>query len=376
MLKRVFRLAVVMVVGAMSVSGVANATSAGGKCSKAGVTQKTNDITYTCKKLRKKLVWVQTTASGTSATTTTSAPANANAALWQKYSWTIPASAAEVIDAATISFNSYVTTKRSPSGSVTVIAQAGVDATFIDWVTRTSDLVAKSFSYPAMSRQFIDIIATDRDWFKLTMESNGFSTREVSSRLVAFDSGSPANGGLTANQFNWGVILKNNSMVLKKAEVMQLGSHEFFHAVQAGNAGRDNDPDGTFVPNWFWEGPAMFVGLQTANNLGLVDYATVGQKVGRDRLNSRADVSVATRKLLLSQVIANDPKTIDPYGVGQIATEFLVAKIGVEKMIKIYEEIKTVKSFSSAFKSATGVELADFYTMFEEVRAILGATRG
>lgn len=374
-MKKVFRFAVVMVVGLMSVSGVANATSAGGKCSKAGVTRKNSGTTYTCKKLRKKLVWVQTTATSTN-TTTTSAPAEADTSLWAKYSWTKPASAAEVIDAATISFNSYVTTKRSPSGSVKVIAQAGVDATFIDWVTRTSDLVAKSFSYPALSRQFIDIIATDRDWFKLTMESNGFSTREVSSRLAAFDSGSPANGGLTANQFNWGVILKNNSMVVKKAEVMQLGGHEFFHAVQAGNAGRDNDPDGAFVPNWFWEGPAMFVGLQTANNLGLVDYATVGQKVGRDRLNSRADVSIATRKLLLSQVIANDPKIIDPYGVGQIATEFLVAKIGVEKMIKIYDEIKTVKSFSSAFKSATGVELDDFYTMFEEVRATLGATRG
>lgn len=375
-MKKVFRLAVVMVVGSMSVSGVANAASAGGKCSKAGVTQKTSGVTYACKKSGSKLTWVKTKATGANATTTTSAPANANAALWQKYSWTIPASAAEVIDAATISFNSYVTTKRSPSGSVKVIAQAGVDATFIDWVTRTSDLVAKSFSYPALSRQFIDIIATDRAWFKTTMESNGFSTGEVSSRLAAFDSGSPANGGLTANQFNWGVILKNNAMVVNKSGMMQLGGHEFFHAVQAGNAGRDNDPDGTFVPNWFWEGPAMFVGLQTANNLGLVDYATVGQKVGRDRLNSSADISVATRKLLLSQVIANDSKTIDPYGVGQIATEFLVAKIGVEKMIKIYEEIKTVKSFSSAFKSATGVELADFYTMFEEVRATLGATRG
>ena len=375
-MKKVLNLVIAIVVGFMSMSGVANATSVGEKCSKVGVTRKSSGTTYTCKKLRKKLVWVQTTATSTNSTTTTSAPAKADATLWTKYSWTKPASAAEVIDAATISFNSYVTTKRSPSGSVKVIAQAGVDATFIDWITKTSDLVAKSFSYPALSRQFIDIIATDRAWFKTTMESNGFSTGEVANRLAAFDSGSPANGGLTANQFNWGVILKNNSMVVKKAEVMHLGGHEFFHAVQAGNAGRDNDPDGAFIPNWFWEGPAMFVGLQTANNLGLVDYATVGQKVGRDRLNSRADVNVATRKLLLSQVIANDPKTIDPYGVGQIATEFLVAKIGVEKMIKIYEEIKTVTSFSNAFKSATGVELADFYSMFEEVRATLGATRG
>ena len=375
-MKKVLNLVIVIVVGFMSMSGVANATSVGEKCSKVGVTRKSSGTTYTCKKLRKKLVWVQTTATSTNSTTTTSAPAKADATLWTKYSWTKPASAAEVIDAATISFTSYVSTKRSPSGSVKVIAQAGVDATFVDWITKTSDLVAKSFSYPALSRQFIDIIATDRAWFKSTMESNGFSTGEVANRLAAFDSGSPANGGLTANQFNWGVILKNNAMVVNKSGMMQLGAHEFFHAVQAGIAGRDNDPDGTFVPNWFWEGPAMFVGLQTANNLGLVDYATVGQKVGRDRFNSSADISVATRKLLLSQVIANDSKTIDPYGVGQIATEFLVAKIGVEKMIKIYEEIKTVTSFSNAFKSATGVELADFYAMFEEVRATLGATRG
>lgn len=375
MVKKVLHLLIAIAVGLMSVSGVANATPAGGKCSKAGVTRKNSGTTYTCKKFRKKLVWVQTTATSTN-TTTTSAPAKPDTTLWAKYSWTKPVSAAEVIDAATISFTSYVSIKRSPSGSVKVIAQEGVDATFIDWVTRTSDLVAKSFSYPALSKQFIDIIATDRAWFKSTMESNGFSTGEVSSRLAAFDSGSPANGGLTANQFNWGVILKNNAMVVNKSGMMQLGSHEFFHAVQAGNAGRDNDPDGAFVPNWFWEGPAMFVGLQTANNLGLLDYASVGQKVGRDQLNSSADVSIATRKLLLSQVIANDPKIIDPYGVGQIATEFLVAKIGVEKMIKIYEEIKTLKSFPSAFESATGVELADFYAMFEEVRATLGAARG
>ena len=375
MVKKVLHLLIAIAVGLMSVSGVANATPAGGKCSKAGVTRKNSGTTYTCKKFRKKLVWVQTTATSTN-TTTTSAPAKPDTTLWAKYNWTKPVSAAEVIDAATISFTSYVSIKRSPSGSVKVIAQEGVDATFIDWVTRTSDLVAKSFSYPALSKQFIDIIATDRAWFKSTMESNGFSTGEVSSRLAAFDSGSPANGGRTANQFNWGVILKNNAMVVNKSGMMQLGGHEFFHAVQAGNAERDNDPDGAFVPNWFWEGPAMFVGLQTANNLGLLDYASVGQKVGRDRLNSSADVSIATRKLLLSQVIANDPKIIDPYGIGQIATEFLVAKIGVEKMIKIYEDIETLKSFSSAFKSATGVELADFYAMFEEVRATLGAARG
>jgi hypothetical protein len=32
----------------------------------------------------------------------------------------------------------------------------------------------------------------------------------------------------------------------------------------------------------------------------------------------------------------------------------------------------TGKNFADAFKDATGVELADFYAMFEEVRGTLG----
>jgi hypothetical protein len=35
----------------------------------------------------------------------------------------------------------------------------------------------------------------------------------------------------------------------------------------------------------------------------------------------------------------------------------------------------TGKSFSVAFKDATGIELADFYSMFEEVRRELGIPR-
>ena len=54
-----------------------------------------------------------------------------------------------------------------------------------------------------------------------------------------------------------------------------------------------------------------------------------------------------------------------------IATEFLVANIGMYNFIKIYKEFKR-KEFPDAFFSTTGIELADFYQMFEEVRSTLG----
>jgi len=80
------------------------------------------------------------------------------------------------------------------------------------------------------------------------------------------------------------------------------------------------------------------------------------------------------RSLKLSEVTKNDGSA-DPYGIGAIATEFLVANVGMEKFMDIYSNLGKNMKFTDAFKSATGVELADFYTMFEEVRADLGTPR-
>ncbi|MDB0052106.1 hypothetical protein N9F57_04410, partial [Gammaproteobacteria bacterium] len=60
--------------------------------------------------------------------------------------------------------------------------------------------------------------------------------------------------------------------------------------------------------------------------------------------------------------------TSDPYAIGSVATEFLVANVGTYNFIKIYKELKN-KEFPDAFFSATGIELEDFYQMFEEVRS-------
>jgi hypothetical protein len=41
-------------------------------------------------------------------------------------------------------------------------------------------------------------------------------------------------------------------------------------------------------------------------------------------------------------------------------------------MVDVFSQLGTGKSFPVAFKDATGIELVDFYSMFEEVRGTLG----
>jgi hypothetical protein len=73
-------------------------------------------------------------------------------------------------------------------------------------------------------------------------------------------------------------------------------------------------------------------------------------------------------------VTKNDGSS-DPYGIGAIATEFLVANVGMEKFMNVYNNLGKNIKFPDAFKSATGVDLADFYAMFEEIRSTLGTPK-
>jgi hypothetical protein len=111
------------------------------------------------------------------------------------------------------------------------------------------------------------------------------------------------------------------------------------------------------------------VGTQTAASLGFNSYSDA-----RTWMLQRT-TGPGTRVLKLSEVTENDGK-MDPYGIGSIATEFLVSRVGMKKFVAVYREIGAGKSFSKAFNDATGVSLNDFYLMFEDSRAVLGAPRG
>ena len=358
------------------------AIKSGGACSKAGIKSKSSSKTYTCIKSGKKLVWDKgvanaasnptTTATTVAATTTT--VSSRYTALWEKYSWVPPTSSSSVASAATDKFKGYVAVTRTNDTVIKIAAQDGADQTLVGWVKDGANLVAKAFDYPKLSKPFLEVIAFDRAWLEKTYIDNGYSADEAKNdRGRAFAEGAPAFGGSTTNTYNMGVITRNNSLVTDKLGTMQMPGHEFFHAVQERISSGVPSPDGLGIaPQWFWEGPATFIGLQTASYLGWADYTAEGREFAVARSNAPS-----TKSHLLSEATKNTgaPDAIDPYGIGAIATELLVANVGIEKFMEVYKNLGKKKKFADAFKTATGVELTDFYTMFEEVRPVLGIAR-
>ncbi len=371
------------------------ATKAGTTCSKAGLTSTVGQIKYTCVKSGKKLVWDKgikvvlpkptptpsatptptptatptptPTPSATPTPTPSATPTKTFNSLWEKYGLTKPTTADTVIKAATTEFKSYTANIRNTQ-EVKVVAQTGVDQQLINWVQDGATFVAQRFVYPKMSRTFVDVIAIDATWLQDTYLKEGYTASQAKDRLGGFNAGAPAFGGSYSNTWNYTTIQKSNAMVNDKVGMTQTPGHEFFHAIQETLAGPVANGTGSNVPNWFWEGPAMFVGTQTSNALGFADYVALSRPSMTARYQNGNAIN---RTSSLSDIKANDGIT-DPYAIGFAASEFLVSQVGVEKMLNVYGALGQGKNFADAFKQGTGIDLADFYSLFEEVRATLG----
>ena len=351
---------------------------AGSTCSKAGATTKVGEFKFTCIKSGKKLLWDKgvkivlapatlPSAKPTPSPTPSPTPEKTFSSVWEKYDLTRPTSADSVIKAATDNFKNYTSVVRN-SQEVKVDAQSGVDPQLVTWVQGGATFVAQHFTYPKLSRTFVDVIAIDSTWLQDTYTKEGYSADQVRDRLGGFNAGAPAFGGSYSNTWNYSAIQKSNAMVNNKAGMAQTPGHEFFHAIQEILAGRISNETGSNVPNWFWEGPAMFIGQETSGTLGYADYVTVSRPSMLSRYQNSNPVN---RTSTLSEIKANNQVT-DPYAIGFAATEFLVSQVGVEKMLNVYASLGKGLNFSDAFKQGTSIELTDFYSMFEEVRGTLG----
>jgi len=378
------------------------AVKAGATCTKAGTTSTVKGIKYTCVKSGKKLVWNKgvkvvvpatptptptvtatptptpsptptVTPTATPTPTPTPTPTKTFNSLWEKYDLTKPTTAAEVIKKATDNFKSYTSVIRNPNQEVKFYAQPGVDETLINWVKEGSLYVARRFEYPALPSTFSSIIAIDKTWLEATYLAAGFPANKAKGQAEGFCGGAPACGSADSNLWNYSVIQKSNSLVNNKVGLAQTPGHEFFHAIH-GILAKDARADvaGTNIPNWYIEGPAMFVGLQTSGVLGFADYSTLGRPSMTDRFKYGKGTNLTST---LSEFKANDG-VVDPYAIGFAATEFLVSQVGIEKMIGVYEALGEDMSFEEAFQQGTGIELVDFYSMFEEIREIIGFAKG
>ena len=139
-------------------------------------------------------------------------------------------------------------------------------------------------------------------------------------------------------------------------------AHELFHTVQyalggpsiAGASGNQEMK----IPRWLNEGSANFFGFYVVEKLGFGTY-----KEGRvSQLDSSLDYKTPI------QLSEYSFSSLNPYGIGQGASEYLIASIGFEKFLNIWKFTNSESSFTLGFKKATGIDVEDFYAKFEAAR--------
>ena len=124
-------------------------------------------------------------------------------------------------------------------------------------------------------------------------------------------------------------------------------------------------------PVWFIEGTAEFVGYSVGvlsqnasywnGRAAMLSYSPPGPSTNR---NSISDYEIRV-------CCGNDTPTY-PYNIGLVASEYIIASVGFQKLLDIFTDYGTTKNFEKSFESVTGISKAVFYEKFDQVRTKVG----
>ena len=247
-----------------------------------------------------------------------------------------------------------------PSSSYTLTVDPLITASDREWITKMLDYTNGAFSDVLQGRVKI-FLGTNHDWSASTLRSAG---------TWVGDPGSPypcSNGindaycaGTDIALLIYSDIYKPNSTYRWDVGRRSTPAHELFHNVQFALGGRNVGPnEPTHIPRWLMEGSANYFGFYVADRLGFDQYQT-----GR---NQQVNTNPAYKTIV--PLVQYDNFTSNPYGIGQAASEYLIASVGFEKFLNIWKFTKSESSFTEGFKKATGITIEDFYSKFETARS-------
>ena len=139
--------------------------------------------------------------------------------------------------------------------------------------------------------------------------------------------------------------------------------HELFHIVQdtldEGPGGQVLPPGNPlYRPVWLTEGSAQFMGEAIVAYRGYQPYwgnhftASASDAAAEDFILSRHESFVGSN---------------DPYNYGSLATEYIVASVGIEPLMNIWKLAGQGASFEDAFEEALGISVQDFYAAYDDM---------
>ena len=343
-------------------------------CQKQGQIRVDKGLTYQCKAVRGKLIWskgkkskevvspITEIGSQNTVTPTPTASPTPTTTKTSFVPWSSKFEAELLIQRALTATADYFGEVR-PDSTYELIIDPKITATDREWITRDLDYSYGAFRRFEQERMRV-ILGTSHEWSRATALSQGLWIGDPASPF-------PCSQGL-----NDAYCAHKNAVLLIFSDIYGKGwswdvgrrstpAHEVFHVIQFALWGNYGPDDARYIPAWLKEGSANFFGLYVGNRFIPNSYQ-LGRNQGT-RFNSSYRVVVPLKEYQRYDGIRNGIP-LDPYGIGQAATEYIIASAGFESLLNIFAFTKSEGSFEKGFLKATGITLTDFYEKFEEAR--------
>lgn len=161
-----------------------------------------------------------------------------------------------------------------------------------------------------------------------------------------------------------GPVFKGPNGIANKSRLWPAVAHEAFHLVQydlAGSKARrccNQDRVSVIGPTWLMEGSADYASHRfAAEYLGRQFESRIASAAKASRSFAGSLKDLETGKRLYRQR--------NGYDIGAYATHLLVERAGPRSVSSFYGALRRTSNWKSAFKSAFGVSVDDFYAEFD-----------
>jgi hypothetical protein len=265
----------------------------------------------------------------------------------------------ELVSAALLSVKSFMDSA-SKSKPVKLAFENTIPEVERVWITKLVNTTMASLPFQAGQEPVVIVGSTDA-FIQTTIKQNGLSGNDPTwwcgseTTYERYCAGSFWAAMNYKDSIEKGYAIRDTG---KRAVV----AHEIYHvwhkSIDGSPLNNNRDPRSAGAePLWFREGMANFMGFAIAHHDGATTYAA-----GRA---NQVDPYMRSSSVPLREHIGSE---INPYGIGQAASEYLVASIGVDRVLDMYRKLGSGKSFAVAFEESSGFPLNDFYSKFEAAR--------
>jgi hypothetical protein len=381
------RLMAIVISLSLAQAPVMASVKAGSPCTKQGAKQNSGGKSFTCIKQGKKLVWNKGVALKKSAAPVVAQPQplpspsaspsgmsteipdplpSATATKISFVPWSIAFNTEDMTQIALSKTSEYLGVVK-PSNAYTLTIDPAITPSDREWITRMLDYTNGAFSNVLQGRVKV-FLGTTHQWSANAMRSAGSWVGDPQSPLPCSDGSRDAYcAGPEVVLLTYSDIYKPNSNYRWDTGRRSTPAHELFHNVQFALNGPNQAPSHpNYVPRWLMEGSANYFGFYIVDKLALGTY----QEGRKGQVNNNSNYTSVV------PLVQYDNFNSDPYGIGQAASEYLIASVGFENFLNIWKFTKSEGSFTRGFAKAIGIELSEFYAKFEAARGSMKIGNG